>query len=92
MDKIMFNEYIDKAMHHAHYKQLEDGTWFGRIPGFKGVWANQLTEQECQKLTPLHYPTSGDFQATIFNMLSPLPQELWPRFVAGIANAAARAA
>ena len=45
----MFNEYIDKAMQHAHYEQLEDGTYFGRIPGFKGVWANQPTEQECRE-------------------------------------------
>ncbi len=47
MDTIMFNEYIDKAMQHAHIEQIEDGTYFGRIPGFKGVWANALTEQEC---------------------------------------------
>ena len=49
MDKIMFNEYIDKAMQHARYEQIEDGTCFGWIPGFKGVWANQPTEQECRK-------------------------------------------
>ena len=45
----MFNEYIEKAMQHAHYEQLEDGTYFGRIPGFKGVWANQPTEEECRQ-------------------------------------------
>ncbi len=49
MDKIMFNEYIDKAMQHAQYEQIEDGTYFGRIPGFKGVWANKPTEQECRE-------------------------------------------
>src|SRR5207253_2998978 len=49
MDKIMFHEYIDKAMQHAQYEQIEDGTYFGRIPGFKGVWANKPTEQECRK-------------------------------------------
>ena len=48
MDIIMFNEYIEKAMHHAHYEQIEDGTYFGRIPGFKGVWANKSTVQECR--------------------------------------------
>jgi len=42
----MFNEYLDKAMHHADYEQIEDETYFGRIPGFKGVWANKPTEQE----------------------------------------------
>ncbi len=45
----MFNEYMDKAMQHAHYEQIEDGTYFGRIPGFKGVWANKPTEQECRE-------------------------------------------
>ena len=45
----MFNEYIEKAMQHTHYERLEDGTYFGRIPGFKGVWANQSTEQECRQ-------------------------------------------
>ncbi len=45
----MFNEYIEKAMQHAYYEQLEEGTYFGRIPGFKGVWANQPTQQECRE-------------------------------------------
>ena len=45
--KTMFNAYIDKAMQHAEYERTEDGTYFGRIPGFKGVWANTPTEQEC---------------------------------------------
>ncbi len=49
MDKIMFNEYIDKAMQVAQFEQIEDGTYFGRIPGFKGVWANKPTEQECRE-------------------------------------------
>jgi predicted RNase H-like HicB family nuclease len=46
MDKIMFNEYLDKAMQHAHYEQIEDGTYFGRIPGF---WSNKPTEKECRE-------------------------------------------
>ena len=45
----MFNEYLDKAMQHAQVEQIEDGTYFGRIPGFKGVWANEPTEQKCRK-------------------------------------------
>ena len=45
----MFNEYLDKAMEHAQYERIEDGTYFGRIPGFKGVWANKLNEQDCHK-------------------------------------------
>ena len=50
MDKIVFNEYIDKAMQHAQCEQIEDGTYFGRIPGFKGVWANKPTEQELREV------------------------------------------
>lgn len=45
----MFNEYIDKAMRIAHFEQFEDGTYFGRIPGFKGVWANKSTKEECRE-------------------------------------------
>jgi predicted RNase H-like HicB family nuclease len=39
---------MDKAMQHAQYEQIEDGTYFGRIPGFKGVWSNAPTMQGCQ--------------------------------------------
>lgn len=44
----MFNEYLDKAMSHAQYEQIEDGSYFGRISGFQGVWANMPTKQECK--------------------------------------------
>ena len=29
--------------------RLENGTWFAEIPGFKGVWANGKTVEECRK-------------------------------------------
>lgn len=45
----MLNDYMDKAMQHAQYEQIEDGTYIGRIPGFQGVWANNPTIQECQE-------------------------------------------
>lgn len=45
----MLTEYIDKAMQHARYERLEDGTYFGDIPGFAGLWANAPTEVECRK-------------------------------------------
>ena len=45
----MFNEYLNKAMQHAQYEKIEDGTYFGRIPGFKGVWANASTKQACSE-------------------------------------------
>ena len=30
-------------------QRLEDGTWFAEIPGFKGVWANGDSIEECRK-------------------------------------------
>ena len=44
----MLSEYIQKALEKAHYKVLEDGSWFAEIPGFRGVWANAETVEECR--------------------------------------------
>jgi predicted RNase H-like HicB family nuclease len=45
----MIFEYCQKALEKAEYKELEDGTWFAEIPGFKGVWANGKTVEESRK-------------------------------------------
>ncbi|MBL6992211.1 MAG: type II toxin-antitoxin system HicB family antitoxin [Bacteriovoracaceae bacterium] len=45
----MLVEYIQGALENAEYKRLENGTWFAEIPGFKGVWANGKTVEECRK-------------------------------------------
>jgi predicted RNase H-like HicB family nuclease len=45
----MLFEYIQKAIEKAEYKKLEDGTWFGEIPGFEGVWANGKSVEECRR-------------------------------------------
>ncbi len=45
----MLLNYIQKAMGRAEYKKLEDGTWFAEIAGFRGVWANGKTVEECRK-------------------------------------------
>jgi predicted RNase H-like HicB family nuclease len=45
----MLTEYIAAAMHKATYKILPDGTYFGRIPGFQGVWANAKTLEACRE-------------------------------------------
>ena len=45
----MILEYCQKALEIAEYKKLEDGTWFAEIPGFRGVWANAATVEECRK-------------------------------------------
>ena len=42
-------EYTQKALDEAEYKRLDDGTWFGEIPGFEGVWANGPTVESCRK-------------------------------------------
>ena len=44
----MILEYIETAIKRAEYKKLEDGTWFGEIPGLKGVWANGKSIEECR--------------------------------------------
>lgn len=41
----MFAEYLQAAMSHAQYERIEDGSYFGSIPGFQGVWANGKTEE-----------------------------------------------
>lgn len=45
----MLTEYIQKALQKAHYKELEDGTWFAEIPGFQGIWANAASVEECRR-------------------------------------------
>lgn len=44
----MILEYINKTIEKAQYKQLDDGNWFGEIPGFDGVWANGETVELCR--------------------------------------------
>ena len=44
----MLTEYLRAAISHSQYKQLEDGSWFGEIPGFEGVWANATSEEACR--------------------------------------------
>lgn len=44
----MIFEYVQKAVGKARYKQLEDGSWFVEIPGFRGVWANERTVEACR--------------------------------------------
>jgi predicted RNase H-like HicB family nuclease len=45
----MLQSYIDAALKKGEYKKLEDGTWFGEIPGFQGVWANGNSVEECRQ-------------------------------------------
>lgn len=45
----MIFEYCQKAMEKAEYKRLDDGTWYAEVPGFKGVWANAETVEDCRR-------------------------------------------
>jgi len=40
VDSAMMAEYVDSALNHASFEELEDGTLYAEIPGFKGVWAS----------------------------------------------------
>jgi predicted RNase H-like HicB family nuclease len=43
----MLRDYIAAAMKHADYERLSDGTYFGRIPGLDGAWANAESPTAC---------------------------------------------
>lgn len=45
----MITEYIQAAMRQARYEILEDGTFYGEIPGFQGVWANEASLELCRE-------------------------------------------
>ncbi len=45
----MLTEYIREAMRKARYDILsDDGTFYGEIAGFDGVWANAETLEACR--------------------------------------------
>ena len=46
----MLTDYIRAAMHRAKYEILEDdGSFYGEIPGFQGVYANAATLEACRE-------------------------------------------
>ena len=45
----MLTEFITKKLKGARYKLLKDGTYFGEIPGLKGVWANSKDLESCRE-------------------------------------------
>ena len=44
----MITQYVQGAMKRAAYEVLSDGTFYGEIPGFRGVLANAPTLEECR--------------------------------------------
>ena len=46
----MLTQYIQTAMRQAKYKILpDDGSFYGEILGFQGVWANAETLEDCRE-------------------------------------------
>lgn len=45
----MLSEFIDKKLRIARYKLLKDGSYFGEIPGLRGVWANTKSLEDCRR-------------------------------------------
>ena len=46
----MLAQFLDVAMELACYEIIEDdGTYWGEIPGFQGVWARHETLAGCQR-------------------------------------------
>ena len=46
----MLTRYIREAMKRARYKTLQNGDYFGHIPGLAGVWANEPTLDQCREV------------------------------------------
>ena len=45
----MLTKYLKAALHQAKYHILaDDGTFYGEIPYFQGVWANTDTLETCR--------------------------------------------
>ena len=45
----MLTDFIQKRLQKAKYKILKDRSYFGEIPGVRGVWANAKTLESCRK-------------------------------------------
>lgn len=45
----MLSEFIEKKLKAGRYKLLKDGSYFGEIPGLKGVWANAKNLEDCRE-------------------------------------------
>jgi predicted RNase H-like HicB family nuclease len=46
----MLTDYLRAAMRHAKYELLsDDGSFYGEIPGFEGVYANSNALESCRE-------------------------------------------
>ena len=46
----MITKYIQAAMQRAKYETLEDGMFYGEIPGLQGVWGDGDSLDECREV------------------------------------------
>jgi predicted RNase H-like HicB family nuclease len=44
-----YREYLQAAMRHAKFEQMESGEWFASIPSFDGLWVTGSTGEEARK-------------------------------------------
>lgn len=44
----MLTSYIAAAMAKARYKIIDDGSYFGEIPGLPGIWADAKSLEACR--------------------------------------------
>lgn len=49
IDTNMLTEYVEKKLKEARYKLLKDRSFFGEIPGLRGVWTNAKNLEDCRK-------------------------------------------
>ncbi len=45
----MLSEYIEKKLKQANYKILKDKSYFGEVPGLRGVWASARNLEDCRQ-------------------------------------------
>ena len=45
----MLIKFIYKKLKQARYELLEDGTYYGEIPGLRGVWSNSKKLGDCKR-------------------------------------------
>ncbi len=45
----MLSQFIEKKLKSARYKLLKNGTYFGEVPGLRGVWANAKNLEDCRQ-------------------------------------------
>jgi predicted RNase H-like HicB family nuclease len=45
----MLSEFLENKLKKARYKLLPNGSYFGEIPGVRGVWADSKTLENCRE-------------------------------------------